>query len=83
MQDHRHAGHGAPQHEHEHPHVEQTAQSKPSHAEHSHGVDHTGHELMFRNRFWVSLLLTIPVLIFSPMIQMWLGFTAPEFPGSE
>lgn len=37
---------------------------------------------MFRNRFWVSLLLSIPVLIFSPALQNWLGYTAPVFPGS-
>ncbi|MCI0713617.1 MAG: heavy metal translocating P-type ATPase, partial [Chloroflexi bacterium] len=37
---------------------------------------------MFRNRFWVSLILTIPVLFFSPMLQEWLGFEAPEFTGS-
>lgn len=43
---------------------------------------HAGHELMFRNRFWVSLALTIPVLIFSEMIQMGLGFHLPDFPGS-
>ncbi|MCL4247940.1 MAG: copper-translocating P-type ATPase [Anaerolineae bacterium] len=47
-----------------------------------HGVDHSGHEIMFRNRFWVSLILTIPVLLFSPMIQEWFGFSMPEFPGS-
>jgi cation transport ATPase len=53
-------------------------------ANHSAGhVDHTGHELMFRNRFWVSLLLTLPVLLYSHMLQMWFGFTAPSFPGSE
>jgi len=45
-------------------------------------VDHTGHEQMFRRRFWVSLVLTIPVLAFSPMLQEWLGFTIPAFPGS-
>ena len=54
------------------------------HAEHEgHGVDHTGHEKVFRNRFWVSLILSIPVLLYSPSIQQWLGFTAPEFPGSQ
>jgi Cu2+-exporting ATPase len=37
---------------------------------------------MFRDRFWVSLLLSIPVLIFSPALQSWLGYTAPTFPGS-
>jgi Cu2+-exporting ATPase len=46
-------------------------------------VDHTGHEQMFRRRFWVSLVLSIPVLLFSPMIQGWLGFSIPPFPGSE
>jgi P-type Cu2+ transporter len=48
-----------------------------------HGVDHSGHEIMFRNRFWVSLVLTIPVLLFSPMIQEWFGFAMPEFTGSN
>ena len=49
----------------------------------AHGTDHTGHELLFRNRFWVCLVLSIPVLIYSPMIQMWLGFMPPAFPGSQ
>ncbi|GAB1422300.1 heavy metal translocating P-type ATPase [Anaerolineales bacterium] len=38
---------------------------------------------MFRNRFWVSLVLTIPVLLFSPVVQDWFGFSMPEFPGSR
>lgn len=57
------------------------------HAAHEAGhgahVDHTGHEIMFRNRFWVCLLLSLPVLLYSEMIQMWLGFTMPVFPGSQ
>jgi len=58
------------------------------HAEHgaghgTHGVDHTGHEEMFRKRFWVNLVLTIPVLLFSPMLQQWLGFSMPAFLGSR
>ncbi len=48
-----------------------------------HKADHTGHEQMFRTRFWWSLLLTVPVLLYSPTIQSWLGFTAPAFPGSQ
>jgi Cu2+-exporting ATPase len=35
---------------------------------------------MFRERFWLSVLLTIPVLVWSEMVQAWLGFTAPTFP---
>ncbi len=54
---------------------------------HGHGggahVNHAGHEQMFRQRFWVSLVLTIPVLLFSPMIQTWFGFSMPEFTGSN
>jgi len=49
----------------------------------SHHADHTGHEQMFRDRFWVSLLLSIPVLIYSPTLQDWLGFTPPTFTGSD
>ncbi len=45
-------------------------------------ADHTGHEEMFRRRFWVCLLLTVPVLLYSPMLQMWFHFTMPTFPGS-
>jgi Cu2+-exporting ATPase len=54
-----------------------------AHEGHSAHADHTGHEQMFRRRFWVSLLLSIPVLLYSPMIQHWLGFTMPAFPGSQ
>ena len=38
---------------------------------------------MFRDRFWLSLALTIPLVFYSPMIQEWFGYAAPEFPGSE
>ena len=45
---------------------------------------HAGHPVsMFKDKFWLSLLLTIPVLVYSEMIQHWLGFTPPSFPGSE
>ena len=51
--------------------------------EHRAHVDHTGHEKMFRNRFWVCLVLSIPVLLLSPSLQEWLHFSAPSFLGSE
>jgi Cu2+-exporting ATPase len=38
---------------------------------------------MFRDKFWVSLLLTVPTVVWSPMVQEWLGFTAPRFTGSK
>jgi len=53
----------------------------PAHAGHDR---HAGHSVaMFRDRFWLSLLLTIPVLAWSRDVGEWLGITAPTFPGSE
>ncbi|QCQ23419.1 copper-translocating P-type ATPase [Desulfoglaeba alkanexedens ALDC] len=37
---------------------------------------------MFRDKFWLSLILTVPVVFWAPHIQMIFGYTAPEFPGS-
>ena len=45
---------------------------------------HAGHDPdVFRRQFWIVLALTIPVVIWSEEVQMWLGYTAPVFPGSE
>src|SRR6202171_2758870 len=45
---------------------------------------HSGHSVaMFRDKFWLSLTLTIPTVIWSPEVQHWLGYTAPLFPGSR
>jgi Cu2+-exporting ATPase len=67
-----------------HEHVEHGAEHAREKRKHDRGhVDHTGHEVMFRNRFWVCLTLSIPVLLYSPTIQGWLGFSTPEFTGSE
>jgi Cu2+-exporting ATPase len=71
-----HKDHKAEKRDHDH---HDTAE----HAGHGGHEDHSGHEIMFRNRFWVSLLLSIPVLIYSESIQGWLGYTAPDFPGSQ
>jgi Cu2+-exporting ATPase len=51
--------------------------------DHEHHVDHYGHEQMFRSRFWVSILISIPVLLYSPFIQNIFNFTMPDFTGSE
>jgi P-type Cu2+ transporter len=58
------------------------AVSRPpaSHATHDR---HEGHSVaMFRDKFWLTLALTIPVVIWSGDPQHWLGYTAPVFPGS-
>src|ERR1700730_18883129 len=59
------------------------------HAEHQGHEGHHGHNEhaahsveMFRDKFWWSVALTLPTVAWSPMIQQWLGFHAPIFPGS-
>jgi len=56
-----------------------------SHGDHGGGHDkHAGHDPdVFRRQFWIVALLTIPVIIWSHEVQMWLGYTAPQFPGSD
>ena len=55
----------------------------------AHGDAHAGHDkhaghsvAMFRDKFWLTLLLAIPTVTWSGMIQYWFGYTAPQFPGS-
>src|SRR5690606_31114440 len=44
---------------------------------------HAGHSVaMFRDKFWLTLVLSVPTIIWSEMIQQWFGYTAPTFPGS-
>jgi P-type Cu2+ transporter len=84
-----HAGHGGADH---HPTADQL--SPNGHRQHAEPDEHGGpgghgghgghgdHAAQFRDRFWLSLVLTIPVVIYSEMVQEWLGFTPPQFPGS-
>lgn len=52
------------------------------HEGHNHD-EHAGHSVTkFKDRFWLSLLLSIPVIVFSPMFATFLGYTVPEFSGS-
>ena len=45
---------------------------------------HAGHSVaMFRDKFWLCFVFTIPVLFWSMDVQHWLGYTAPSFPGSK
>lgn len=55
------------------------------HKHHKHEYDkHAGHSVnMFRDKFWLSLGLTMPVLLYSEAIQQWLHFAPPQFTGSE
>ncbi|HYN68699.1 MAG TPA: heavy metal translocating P-type ATPase [Candidatus Eisenbacteria bacterium] len=45
---------------------------------------HAGHSVaMFREKFWLTFALTIPVIVWSRDPQDWLGYQAPVFPGSD
>ncbi|MEX1156365.1 MAG: heavy metal translocating P-type ATPase [Chloroflexota bacterium] len=58
-----------------------TGSEHGSHATHN---KHAGHDPdVFRRQFWVVLLLTVPVVVWSAEVQMWLAYTAPTFVGSE
>ncbi len=55
-----------------------------THEQHGGHDKHAGHDPeAFRRQFWVALLLTVPVVIWSHEVQMWLRYTAPAFPGSD
>jgi P-type Cu2+ transporter len=52
-----------------------------AHADHD---KHAGHSVeMFRSRFWISLLLTIPTLVWGHMLADLTGYQAPHFAGSH
>ncbi len=73
-----------PDHEHRSPSPASTGHGRAG-GGHSTGHDkHAGHSVqMFRDRFWICLALTIPTLVWEAMIQDWLGYRAPVFPGSD
>jgi P-type Cu2+ transporter len=55
-----------------------------AHSAHQGHDKHAGHSVaMFRDRFWWSLALTIPILIWSEMVQGWFGYAAPTFALSD
>jgi Cu2+-exporting ATPase len=50
-------------------------------ADGDHAAGHGEHAAQFRDRFWLSLALALPVVAYSPMVQDWFGYSAPAFPG--
>lgn len=79
------AGHGhAPGHAHTAAPLQHGAHTPhdDGHTVHTSG-QHAGHSTaMFKNRFWLTLALSLPVVYFSPMVGHLLGYMAPMFPGS-
>ncbi|KJH70075.1 hypothetical protein [Aliterella atlantica] len=53
-----------------------------SHNKHASHDKHAGHSPeIFKRRFFICLLLTLPVLYFSPMFQDWFSYQAVQFLG--
>ncbi|EGP4700874.1 MULTISPECIES: copper/silver-translocating P-type ATPase CopB [Enterococcus] len=53
------------------------------HMDHDHGgMDHSMHMGNFKQKFWLSLILAIPIILFSPMMGMEFPFQI-TFPGSD
>lgn len=74
----RHAGHGDHDESRQHDHQAKGHDGRSQGNHHHPHSDHGGHhQLMiedFKKRFWVSLIITVPILALSPMIQGWFGF---------
>ena len=59
----------------------ETAEAHQGHGAHD---KHAGHSVaMFRDKFWLSLALTLPTLVWGHMLQRAFGYHAPIFPGSQ
>ncbi|HVQ22250.1 MAG TPA: HAD-IC family P-type ATPase, partial [Candidatus Saccharimonadia bacterium] len=81
MDHHEHPGHDEPA-----PAIVSAAPSPGGdHDMHAGGHDrHEGHSVaMFRDKFWLSLALTIPTVFLSPEVAGWIGYTVPSIPGIE
>jgi Cu2+-exporting ATPase len=76
-----HSGHGAARAAGEHRHDLHGAAGHASHGQGDERLGHAGHADVYRRRFWITLILAVPVVVYSEMIQDWFGFTAPRFPG--
>ncbi len=65
-------------HQHDHDHHDRHDRHTTQPGEHQHaGHDkHAGHDPeMFRRRFWLSLALTIPLVVTSHMVMGWFNYT--------
>ncbi|KKU91791.1 MAG: Cation transporting ATPase, E1-E2 family [Candidatus Jorgensenbacteria bacterium GW2011_GWA1_48_11] len=65
----------------------QKAGKKESHEHHGGGENgfdkHAGHNVnIFAKKFWLSLVLTVPIVLYSDLFFNLFGWTAPAFPGS-
>src|SRR5436189_208386 len=66
---------------HDAAHALEPATRHGSHSDAGH-AEHSSHAETFRRRFWWSLLLTVPVVVTSPMVMDWFGYKL-DFTGIE
>ena len=78
----RHQPPGSPHaHDPHHGHADDRPAAHGGHQEHDR---HAGHSVaMFRDKFWVSFLLTLPTLVWGHMLQNAFGYHAPMFSGTQ
>ena len=74
--DHHHAHHGHTEKSHDHHkrNDKKGKHNKHSHSSHNHHEHHAHMIKDFRKRFWMSVLLSLPILVLAPMIQELLGY---------
>ncbi|MGP9682216.1 MULTISPECIES: heavy metal translocating P-type ATPase [unclassified Brachybacterium] len=64
-------------------HSEHEEHSEPEeHSGHGGHAGHGDHVAQFRRLFWINLIIAVPVVIFSPMFAMLLGYGVPDLPGA-
>ena len=64
-------------------HAEHAGQDEHAgHGEHGGHAGHGDHVAQFRRLFWINLVIAVPVVGFSSMFAMLLGYEIPGFPGA-
>lgn len=79
MYDHQHMDHAMEGHDH---HEMNHGMDGHEHHDMGGGMDHSMHMGNFKQKFWLSLVLSIPIIVLSPMMGIQLPFQF-TFPGSE
>lgn len=79
MHDHQHMDHAKEGHDH---HEMNHGMDGHEHHDMGGGMDHSMHMGNFKQKFWLSLVLSIPIIVLSPMMGIQLPFQF-TFPGSE
>jgi Cu2+-exporting ATPase len=61
-----------------------SSRSKKKRGDHGEHDKHAGHSTkMFFRKFWVSLVLTIPVVLYADVVETIFSWSPPAFPGSD